>query len=87
MTAREHAEELRQEAIRTLIAERDAIDLQLKHLGYGQEKAAPTKRRGRPPKNQAEPQPSRSDMIQSASTSPQSGAASSTSHPIPHQPE
>lgn len=50
MTAREHAEELRQEAIKELLAERDAIDAQLKSLGYGQEMNAATKRRGRPPK-------------------------------------
>jgi hypothetical protein len=50
MNAREHAEELRQQAIAELLAERDAIDAQLKSLGYGQEIKTSTNRRGRPPK-------------------------------------
>jgi hypothetical protein len=49
MTAREEAEELRQQAICKLLDERRAIDEQLKTLGYDKEKA-PAKRRGRPPK-------------------------------------
>jgi hypothetical protein len=56
MTAREHAEELRQQAIRELLTERDAIDAELKTLGYGQEgKTAPARRRGRPPKSAQTP--------------------------------
>jgi len=50
MTAREEAEELREEAINKLLEERKAIDEELKLLGYGQELKTPTKRRGRPPK-------------------------------------
>ena len=50
MTAREQAEELKRQAIDLLLKEREAIDAELKALGYGQEKAAPQKRRGRPPK-------------------------------------
>lgn len=50
MNAREQAERLREEAIRLLLAERDDIDAELKRFGYDQMKAAPSKRRGRPPK-------------------------------------
>jgi len=50
MTPREQAEELKRQAIDLLLKEREAIDAELKILGYGQEKAAPQKRRGRPPK-------------------------------------
>jgi hypothetical protein len=49
MTPREHAEELRQQAIKTLLAEKRAIEEQLKLLGYGKENAVNGKRRGRPP--------------------------------------
>jgi hypothetical protein len=49
MTAREQAEELRQEAIKTLIEEKKAIDGMLRTLGY-EESALPEKRRGRRPK-------------------------------------
>ena len=49
MTAREHAEELRQEAIKTLTDEKAAIEEMLGTLGY-QEGTAPAKRRGRPAK-------------------------------------
>jgi hypothetical protein len=46
MTAREHAEELRQEAIKTLLAEKRAVEELLGRLGF--QKEAPTpKRRGR----------------------------------------
>ena len=48
MTAREHAEELRQQAIKTLLEEKEAIEQALETLGY--QKEAPAKRRGRPPK-------------------------------------
>ena len=50
MTAREQAEQLRQQAIQTLLEEREAIDKMLGTLGYDEKKA---KRRGRPPKQQA----------------------------------
>jgi hypothetical protein len=50
MTPREHAEELRRQAIKTLLAEKQAIEEQLKLLGYGKENAVNGKRRGRPPK-------------------------------------
>jgi len=53
MTAREHAEELRQEAIRTLLDEKLAIDELLNTLGYQKEEGS-HKRRGRPPKPIAE---------------------------------
>jgi hypothetical protein len=81
MTAREHAEELRQEAIKTLLAERDEIDVQLKQLGYAQEikTASSGKRRGRPPKDgtpvpEIKQTPDDSDTTQSGSpsTHPQS---------------
>ena len=50
MTPREQAEELKRQAIDLLLKERDAIEAELRILGYGQEKTAPQKRRGRPPK-------------------------------------
>jgi hypothetical protein len=50
MGAREEAEQLRQQAIAKLLGERDAIDEQLKLLGYGHDAKTPAKRRGRPPK-------------------------------------
>jgi uncharacterized protein HemY len=63
MTAREHAEELRQQAIKTLLDEKAEIEEMLNTLGF--QKEAPTKRRGRPPKAEIiseqeplEPQPS-----------------------------
>jgi len=68
-TPREHAEQLRQEAIRTLLTERDAIDAQLTLLGH--EKTAPHKKRGRPPK-QRTAETDHSDNFQGASISPQS---------------
>jgi hypothetical protein len=49
MTAREQAEELRQEAIRTLLTEKIAIEEMLNTLGYQKEEGS-RKRRGRPPK-------------------------------------
>ena len=51
MTAREQAEELRQQAIKTLLEEKKAIDAELRTLGY-EETAIPEKRRGRRPKHQ-----------------------------------
>jgi len=53
MTAREHAEELRQEAIRTLLDEKAEIDELLNTLGYQKEEGS-HKRRGRPAKSAAE---------------------------------
>ena len=50
MTAREQAEELKRQAIDLLLKEREAIDAELKQLGYGQENATTPRRRGRPPK-------------------------------------
>ena len=52
MTAREQAEELRQQAIKTLLDERQAIDETLATLGYDKIAAAPQKKRGRPPKKE-----------------------------------
>ena len=54
MTAREQAEELKRQAIDLLLKEREAIDAELKMLGYGQENPTPQKRRGRPPKTALE---------------------------------
>jgi hypothetical protein len=51
MTAREQAEELRQQAIQTLLDEKKAIDGMLRTLGY-EETAPAEKRRGRRPKQQ-----------------------------------
>lgn len=48
MTAIEKADQLREEAIQLLLAERDQIDDRLHQLGYDQEKTAP--KRGRPRK-------------------------------------
>jgi hypothetical protein len=51
MTAREHAEELRQQAIQTLLDEKKAIDGMLRTLSYEETAQAPAeKRRGRRPK-------------------------------------
>jgi hypothetical protein len=50
MTAREHAEELRQQAIQTLLDEKKAIDGMLRTLGY-EETAPAEKRRGRRPRH------------------------------------
>ena len=62
MTAREHAEELRQEAIKTLLDEKAAIDELLNTLGYQKEEGS-HKRRGRPPKSAAEqPEPPASEV-------------------------
>jgi hypothetical protein len=55
MTAREHAEELRRQAIKELLAEKNAIDDQLALLGHGKETAAPPKKRGRPRKEATPP--------------------------------
>jgi hypothetical protein len=60
MTAREQAEELRQQAIQTLLEEKKAIDGMLRMLGHG-EIAPPEKRRGRRPKQQEIQEPAASD--------------------------
>jgi hypothetical protein len=62
MTAREQAEELRQQAIKTLLTEKQAIEQQLKLLGYGQENGIMMKRRGRPPKAVTEADPRESQQ-------------------------
>ena len=49
MTAIEKAQDLQQQAIAVLLAEREQIDAHLAQLGYGQEKATSIKR-GRPAK-------------------------------------
>jgi hypothetical protein len=51
MTAREQAEQLRQQAIQTLLDEKKAIDGMLHTLGY-EETAQAEKRRGRRPRQQ-----------------------------------
>jgi hypothetical protein len=51
MTTLEKVEDLRQQAIGLLLSEREQIDQRLNQLGHGQQKAAPSKRRGRPPKS------------------------------------
>ncbi|HMH13488.1 MAG TPA: hypothetical protein VK578_10305 [Edaphobacter sp.] len=48
MTALEQVEQLTQQAITILLAEREQIDKRLSQLGYGQV-STPAKRRGRPP--------------------------------------
>lgn len=53
MTAREQAEELRQQAIKTLLEEKKAIDGMLKTLGYGEEESVP-RQRGRRPRKEAQ---------------------------------
>jgi len=55
MTAIEQAEQLRNQAIEILVAERARIDEQLASFGYGQEKAALPKKRGRKPKTSTPP--------------------------------
>jgi hypothetical protein len=52
MTAREQAEQLRQQAIQTLLEEKKAIDGMLRTLGY-EETVQREKRRGRRPRQQA----------------------------------
>ena len=52
LTAREQAEQLRQQAINARLDERGAIEEMLKTLGYDGEKRAASKRRGRPPKQE-----------------------------------
>lgn len=54
MTAIERANELTQQAIAILLAEREQIDAHLSQLGYGDQTAL--KRRGRPPKNPPQPE-------------------------------
>jgi hypothetical protein len=54
MTAREQAEELKRQAMDLLLRERDAIEAELKALGYGKENGATVKRRGRPRKTATE---------------------------------
>ena len=56
MTAREQAENLRQQAITTLLDEKAAIEEMLNALGY-QKEAATQKRRGRPKKAEVILQP------------------------------
>ena len=51
MTAREQAEQLRQQAIQALLEEKEAIDKMLGTLGYG-ESMPSVKRRGRRPKQE-----------------------------------
>jgi hypothetical protein len=75
MTAREEAEQLRQQAIKKLLEERDAVDEQLKLLGYGLDAKSPAKRRGRPPK-QATPQPDLSEGISGSETAPTDSSGS-----------
>lgn len=63
MTALEHAEQLRQEAITILVKERERIDAQLIQLGYGEK--SPVQRRGRKPKQiQEEGQPQRASRFE-----------------------
>jgi hypothetical protein len=50
MTILDQAEELRQKAIGLLLNEREQIDQRLNQLGHDEQKTAPSKRRGRPPK-------------------------------------
>jgi len=50
MNALEQVDELKAQAIKILLEERERIDAELKRLGYGQDCAPRQKRRGRPPK-------------------------------------
>ena len=50
MTAIERVNELKEQAIAILLAEREEIDSHLAQLGYGKIKTAPMKKRGRPTK-------------------------------------
>ena len=50
MTALEQVAQLKQQAIKLLLNEREHIDSELNQLGYGQENAPSGKRRGRRPK-------------------------------------
>ncbi len=71
MTAREKAEQLRQEAIKELLDEKKAIEEMLKTLSY--DKTAPKVKRGQkiispePGQPEQEQQPSRPDTIPEAS--------------------
>jgi hypothetical protein len=51
MTALEQAAEFQQRAIDILLTEREQIDARLQQLGYGDNKTAPMKKRGRPLKD------------------------------------
>jgi len=51
MTAREQAKQSENPGDRVTLERSEAIDGELKALGYGEIKATPTKRRGRPPKS------------------------------------
>ena len=82
MTARDQANELKNQAIDLLLREREAIEEELKALGYGEIKAAlPLKKRGRPPKQQTSLDPL--CTTQSILTSPNSEDASRNQLPTP----
>ncbi len=53
MTAREQAEQLRQQAIQTLLEEKKAIDGMLRTLSHNPQTKAAAKKRGRPCKQEA----------------------------------
>jgi hypothetical protein len=78
MTAIEQAQQLRDQAIAILMAERDRIDAQLAQFG---EIKVPVTRRGRPPK---QPEISfHSETNQPVLSSPHSDSASNTPGPSP----
>ena len=54
MNAIERAEELRQDAIKLLLAEQEVLGEKLLQLGYDQENSPVVKRRGRRPKTATE---------------------------------
>jgi hypothetical protein len=56
MTAREHAEELRQEAIRELLDEKTAIEEMLTTLGHDKAALPLARKRGRPRLTSPEPE-------------------------------
>lgn len=85
MSALTDVQSLKQQAIDLLLNEREQIDAELTQLGYGQENAAPHKKRGPKPKiiPVAVPPPpvSHSETKAPGETSPHSVSSSSSQRP------
>jgi hypothetical protein len=84
MTALEQVEQLTQQAMNILLAEREQIDARLAQLGYGNNKTAPMKKRGRPTK-EAISLSARPDTKEQADSLPISEPVSSIHPAVPLQ--